>query len=182
MLGDYYQGIQVETFLSKTFQSSSEPYELARVKGARMVVSDEVPEGRKLNESLVKNLTGGDQIHARNPYEKPFSFDPTHTLWMFGNHKPVITGTDHGIWRRIKLVPFDVTISEKQKRPQKEMMEEFRGEISGILNWALEGWSDYRQNGLQVPAAVKNATSEYKSESDTLTAFISEKMFREYCG
>ena len=110
MLGDYYQGIQVETFLSKAFQSSSEPYELARVKGARMVVSDEVPEGRKLNESLVKNLTGGDQIHARNPYEKPFSFDPTHTLWMFGNHKPVISGMDHGIWRRIYLVPFTVTI------------------------------------------------------------------------
>ena len=175
MLGDYYQGIQVETFLSKAFQSSSEPYELARVKGARMVVSDEVPEGRKLNESLVKNLTGGDQIHARNPYEKPFSFDPTHTLWMFGNHKPVITGTDCGIWRRIKLVPFEVTISEEQKRPQDEMMKEFKEEISGILNWALEGWKDYRENGLQVPSAVNNATLEYKSESDTLAAFISEK-------
>jgi len=175
LLGDYYQGIQVETFLSKAFQSSSEPYELARVKGARMVVSDEVPEGRKLNESLVKNLTGGDQIHARNPYEKPFSFDPTHTLWMFGNHKPVISGMDHGIWRRIYLVPFTVTISEEQKRPQEEMMGEFRGEISGILNWALEGWKDYREYGLRVPAAVKNATSEYKSESDTMAAFISEK-------
>jgi putative DNA primase/helicase len=175
LLGDYYQGIQVETFLSKAFQSSSEPYELARVKGARMVVSDEVPEGRKLNESLVKNLTGGDQIHARNPYEKPFSFNPTHTLWMFGNHKPVISGMDHGIWRRIYLIPFTVTISEEQKRPQEELMKEFKGELSGILNWALEGWSDYRRNGLQIPAAVKNATSEYKSESDTMAAFISEK-------
>ena len=75
LLGNYYQGIQVETLLSKSFQSSSEHYELARVKGARVVVSDEVWEGRKLNESLVKNLTGGDQIHARNPYEKPFSFE-----------------------------------------------------------------------------------------------------------
>ena len=120
-----------------------------------MVVSDEVPEGRKLNESLIKNLTGGDQIHARNPYEKPFSFDPTHTLWMFGNHKPVISGMDHGIWRRIYLVPFTVTISEEQKRPQEEMMGEFIGEISGILNWALEGWKDYRENGLHVPAEVK---------------------------
>jgi len=175
MLGDYYQGIQVETFLSKAFQSSSEPYELARVKGARMVVSDEVPEGRKLNESLVKNLTGGDQIHARNPYEKPFSFDPTHTLWMFGNHKPVISGMDHGIWRRINLIPFTVTISENKKRPQEEMMKEFKGEISGILNWALEGWRDFRENGLVVPEAVEKATSEYKSESDTLEAFLEEK-------
>ena len=115
LLGDYYQGIQVETLLSKTFQPTTEPYELARIKGARIVVSDEVPEGRKLNESRVKSLTGGDQIHARNPHEKPFSFDPTHTLWMFGNHKPVISGMDHGIWRRIYLVPFTVTISEEQK-------------------------------------------------------------------
>jgi len=140
-----------------------------------MVVSDEVPEGRKLNESLVKNLTGGDHIHARNPYEKPFSFDPTHTLWMYGNHKPVISGMDHGIWRRIFLVPFTVTISEEQNRPQEELMEEFRGEISGVLNWALEGWKDYQQNGLVVPEAVKNATSEYKSESDTLEAFLKGK-------
>ena len=93
---------------------------------------------------------------------------------MFGNHKPVISGMDHGIWRRIYLVPFTVTILEEQKRPQEEMMGEFRGEISGILNWALKGWKDYRENGLHVPAAVKNATSEYKSESDTLAAFISE--------
>ena len=56
-------------------------------------------------------------------------------------------------------------------------MKEFRGEISGILNWALEGWKDYRENGLHVPAAVKNATSEYKTESDTLAAFISEICF-----
>jgi len=175
LLGDYYQGIQIETLLAKSFQSSAEHYELARVKGARIVVSDEVPEGRKLNESLVKNLTGGDQIHARNPYEKPFSFDPTHTLWMYGNHKPVITGMDHGIWRRIYLVPFTVTISEQKKRPQEELWEEFRGEISGVLNWALEGWRDFRENGLVVPEAVKNATLEYKSESDTLEAFINEK-------
>ena len=134
LLGDYYQGIQIETLLAKSFQSSTDHYELARVKGARIVVSDEVPEGRKLNESLVKNLTGGDQIHARNPYEKPFSFDPTHTLWMYGNHKPVITGMDHGIWRRIYLVPFTVTISEEKKRPQEELWEEFRGEISGVLS------------------------------------------------
>lgn len=131
--GDYYQGIQVETLLAKNFQSSSEHYELARVKGARIVVSDEVPEGRKLNESLVKNLTGGDQIHARNPYEKPFRFDPTHTLWMYGNHKPVISGMDHGIWRRIYLVPFTIKIPDDQIRPQEELWEEFRRENSGIL-------------------------------------------------
>ncbi|GIR60993.1 MAG: hypothetical protein CM15mP66_04410 [Pseudomonadota bacterium] len=117
-----------------------------------MVVSDEVPEGRKLNESLVKNLTGGDQIHARNPYEKPFSFDPTHTLWMFGNHKPVISGMDHGIWRRIYLVPFTVTISEEQKRPQEEMMKEFKGEISGILNWVFgRRERDYRGKWVTYP-------------------------------
>ena len=174
VLDDYYQGIQVETLLAKNFQSSSEHYELARVKGARIVVSDEVPEGRKLNESLVKNLTGGDQIHARNPYEKPFSFEPTHTLWMYGNHKPVISGMDHGIWRRIYLIPFVVTIPEDKQRPQEVMWKEFRSENSGILNWALEGWKDFQSNGLVVPEAVREAISDYKSESDTLETFINE--------
>ena len=178
VLGDYYQGIQVETLLAKNFQSSSEHYELARVKGARIVVSDEVPEGRKLNESLVKNLTGGDQIHARNPYEKPFSFDPTHTLWMYGNHKPVISGMDHGIWRRIYLVPFTIKIPDDQIRPQEELWEEFRRENSGILEWALEGWEDYQSNGLVLPQAVRQATSEYKSESDTLETFIKENCIK----
>ena len=174
VLGDYYQGIQVETLLAKRFQSSSEQYELACVKGARIVVSDEVPEGRKLNETLVKNLTGGDQIRARNPYEKPFSFEPTHTLWMYGNHKPVISGMDHGIWRRIYLIPFIVTITEDKQRPQEVMWKEFRRENSGILDWALEGWQDYQSNGLVLPEAVRQATSEYKSESDTLEIFINE--------
>jgi putative DNA primase/helicase len=174
LIGDYYQGIQIETLLANRFQSSSTQYDRARVKGARMVVSDEVPEGRKLNESHVKNLTGGDQIHARNPYEKPFSFEPTHTLWMYGNHKPVISGMDHGIWRRIYLIPFIVTIPEDKQRPQEVMWKEFRRENSGILDWALEGWKDFQTNGLVVPEAVREATSEYKSESDTLETFINE--------
>jgi putative DNA primase/helicase len=174
LIGDYYQGIQIETLLANRFQSSSSQYDRARVKGARMVVSDEVPEGRKLNESLVKNLTGGDEIHARNPYEKPFSFFPTHTLWMYGNHKPVISGMDHGIWRRIYLIPFIVTIPEDKQKPQDVLWEEFTRENSGILDWALEGWKDFQTNGLVIPEAVRKATSEYKSESDTLETFINE--------
>ena len=133
---------------------------------------------RKLNESLVKNLTGGDQIHARNPYEKPFSFEPTHTLWMYGNHKPVISGMDHGIWRRIYLIPFIVTIPEDKQRPQEVMWKEFRRENSGILDWALEGWKDFQKNGLVVPEAVREAISEYKSESDTLETFIKENCIK----
>ena len=174
LIGDYYQGIQIETLLANRFQSSSSQYDRARIKGARMVVSDEVPEGRKLNESLVKNLTGGDEIHARNPYEKPFSFFPTHTLWMYGNHKPVISGMDHGIWRRIYLIPFIVTIPEDKQKPQDVLWEEFSRENSGILDWALEGWKDFQTNGLVIPEAVRKATSEYKSESDTLETFINE--------
>ena len=79
-----------------------------------MVVSDEVPEGRKLNESLVKNLTGGDQIHARNPYEKPFSFDPPTPLDVWKPQTSYL-GMDHGIWRRIYLVPFTITIQRSKK-------------------------------------------------------------------
>ena len=81
---------------------------------------------------------------------------------------------DHGIWRRIYLIPFIVTIPEDKQRPQEVMWKEFRRENSGILNWALEGWKDFQSNGLVVPEAVSQATSEYKSESNTLETFINE--------
>ena len=84
--------------------------------GARFVLSSEIPENRKLNEALVKDLTGGDAITARILFTNPFTFLPTHKLWIFGNHKPRIAGTDEGIWRRICVVPFTVTIPQEQRR------------------------------------------------------------------
>ena len=102
---------------------------MADLFGKRMVVGDELSRDREFNESLLKKLTGGDEIKARQPREKFINFSPTHTLWMFGNHKPRISGTDEGIWRRIKLIPFEYKIPDEDLRDQSEMKEEFQKEF-----------------------------------------------------
>ena len=171
LLQDYYTSLPVDTLLTKV-KSSSDEYQLSKLKGARMVVADEIPKGRRLQENMVKNLTGGEQINARNPYEKPFDFDPTHTLWLFGNHKPVIQGTDEGIWRRVHLIPFTIKIDNP--RDMKEVLDEFKSEMPEILRWAINGYKDYFKNGLQAPDAVLSATKEYREESDALGVFFDE--------
>ena len=92
---------------------------MADLYGKRMVVGDELSRDRAFYEALLKNLTGGDMIRARQPREKFINFHPTHTLWMFGNHKPRVSGTDEGIWRRMKLIPFEYTIPQEDLRDQR---------------------------------------------------------------
>ena len=112
---------------------------------------------------------------ARYFRQEFFEFDPRFKLWLYGNHKPVIRGTDMGIWRRIQLIPFSTTITKEEKIPMNKLVASLLKESSGILNWALEGYRDYVQNGLAVPATVSNATTTYKNEQDVVSRFISEK-------
>jgi len=172
IFGDYFQKAPTEMLMLKNQEGI--PNDIARLPGARMVVAEELPEGRSLNENKVKNLTGGDVISARFLHKEFFDFEPTHTLWIFGNHKPNIKGTDEGIWRRIKLIPFLVTIPEEERRPHHELMADFELEKSGILNWILDGWKDYQIKGLNPPEVVKKATSDYRDEQDVLIDFIAE--------
>ena len=104
--------------------------------------------------------------------ESRFPFGPTFKLWLYGNHKPVITGTDEGIWRRIRLIPFTVQIPKGEQDP--ELPAKLRSELSGILTWAVSGWKAYQQHGLAVPSAVTDATDTFRSESDILGLFIEE--------
>ena len=118
---------------------------------------------------------GGDDIAARQPYERPYKFKPTHKLWLVGNHKPEIRGTDHGIWRRIHLIPWTVTITEEKKRPRHEVLADFEKERSGILNWAICGLLDAQAlGGLKPPESVLNATREYRIESDQFSQFLEQ--------
>lgn len=174
LLGDYFVNIPVETFLQKKHNATDE-YQMVRLHGARLVVCSEIPENRRPNEGQIKDLTGGELINARAPYGKPFTFKPTHKLALFGNHKLKITGTDEGIWRRVFLVPFTVTIPPNERKPMAQLLTTFRKEMSGILLWALQGWNDYKNNGqIFIPETVKKATAEYREESDALAGFISE--------
>lgn len=143
--------------------------------GARSVLSSEIPEERKLNEALVKDLTGGDAITARFLFTNPFTFIPTHKLWIFGNYKPRISGTDEGIWRRIRVVPFTVTIPKEQRRRMSDVLAEFQTEMPGILTWAVKGSLLWHANRLPMVDAVQSATAEYRNEQDLVQQFLEEK-------
>ncbi len=148
------------------------PTELADLAGVRLVASIEVAEGKQLAEAVVKQMTGGDKVKARFMRQDFFEFDPTFKIFLAANHKPVIKGTDHAIWRRIKLIPFEVTIPEEEQ--DKELLDKLRAEMPGILAWAVRGCLDWQKNGLGVPEDVKAATAAYRDESDLLATFLAE--------
>jgi len=146
--------------------------DVARLRGMRFVTTSELDEGVRLSEARVKDLTGGDRMVGRPLYCKPIEFEPTHTLFCYGNHKPHITGTDDGIWRRIRLIHLPVTIPEHEKDPG--LGAALLAELDGILAWAVEGCLDWQRDGLKPPESVQNATSAYRAESDPVGRFIGE--------
>jgi putative DNA primase/helicase len=169
LLGEYGQQAAPELLTAK---AGTHPTELADLKGTRFAACVEVEDGRRLAESLVKQLTGGDRIKARFMRQDFFEFDPTHKIFLAANHKPTIRGTDHGIWRRIKLVPFEVTISKEEQDPS--LFEKLRQELPGILAWAVKGCLDWQEHGLDEPEEVRKATDAYRAEMDVLAAFLDE--------
>jgi putative DNA primase/helicase len=142
------------------------------LQNIRFVASTEVEDGARMSESLIKSMTGGDKIAARFLYKEFIEFTPKYKLFIAGNHKPLIRGTDEGIWRRIHLVPFDVTIS-KHKR-DGALPEKLKSEMSGILNWLIEGCLKYQKERLALPPVMKEALEEYQDEMDTLGLWIKD--------
>jgi putative DNA primase/helicase len=156
------------------------PTEVADLKGKRLVACVETGEGKQLAEELIKRLTGGDKMKGRFMRQDFFEFDPTHKLWLSSNHKPVIKGTDYAIWRRIPLIPFEVTFKDaKQAQPGEpvkdpNLLEVLLSEATGILAKAVRYAQDWYQNGLQTPQKVRAATEEYRSEMDIFGQFLEE--------
>jgi len=171
LYGEYFKTVTVEILLSKK-NSNSDMHYLADLRAARCVLTDELPDNRRLNEAQLKRCIGGDMINACRKYQHPFSFSPTHTLWMPGNYKPEILGADHGTWRRIQLIPFLHTFKGEQIRDRSEVVDELNKELPGAFNRALEGLRDYRENDFNPPKIVTEATAEYREETDVLVDFI----------
>jgi putative DNA primase/helicase len=171
VMGDDYAGKAPPTLLMATKQEQH-PTGMATLFGRRFVAAVETEQGRRLAESVVKELTGGDRITARRMREDFWEFSPTHKLVLCTNHKPVIVGNDHAIWRRIKLVPFTVKIPLEQQ--DKHLAEKLHAERSGILNWLLTGWREYQENGLGSCKVIDEATAEYKAAEDVFSEFIAE--------
>jgi putative DNA primase/helicase len=171
VLGDYASDTPTDTIMCSKNSRGTEN-DIARLRGSRFVTAKEVGEGRKLDESRVKQLTGGDTVTARFLFREWFEFIPRFKLWVYANYRPQIRGTDEGIWRRIMLVPFDVVIPEEQR--DGTLPETLRAEAAGILAWLVRGCIDWQRSGLQPPATVLAATQQYRAESDDVARFVDE--------
>lgn len=170
LFGDYARNIQPETIMVRNNNAINS--DIARLKGARLVTTVEPNEGLKLNEGLLKQLTGGDIITARKLYAEEFEFKAEFKLWMATNHKPIIRGTDLGIWRRVHMIPFTVVIPENEI--DRQLTEKLMQELDGIFVWALRGLAMYNREGLKMPHAVQQAVDEYKKEMDVVSRFLDE--------
>ncbi len=138
----------------------------------RLALASETKQAEDLDDESVKNLTGGDRLQGRRMREDPWEFWPSHTLIMFSNHKPAVTGRDEGIWRRLRLVPWNATIPEGER--DEQLAAKLATEASGILRWIVDGAVRFNRDGLNPPDAVRAATAAYRAEEDVIGRFIAE--------
>jgi putative DNA primase/helicase len=171
LMGDYADALSSSSILVDSHLRLNRN-DLAKLPGARLVAVNEAEGGKRLAEALVKELTGGDTIVASFKYKEEFRFVPVLKLWFRANHKPEIHGTDHATWRRILQIPFEVTIPEAEW--DHELANKLWAEAPGILAWAVAGCLDWRENGLNPPAKVTEATQAYRAEQDILGGFLED--------
>jgi putative DNA primase/helicase len=170
VFGDYARPVDPGLLIDR---GDVHPTSTAALFGLRLAITHETDAGRRLAEGTVKRLTGGDKITARRMREDFWDFDPSHSIVMHGNHKPIVRGTDEGIWRRLRFVPFPVVIPEGErdgKLPERLVLE-----ADGILAWVVAGHRSWCDRGLAEPEQVTEATTAFRSESDVLGLFLAER-------
>lgn len=181
--GDYASTLAAESLMQRRGGDDDRLMQRrAALRGMRFVVASETGEGARLNEALIKSLTGNERITARHLYGEQFEFDPTHTLWLATNHKPGIRDTTNSIWDRMKLIPFsvrfvtdeDATGDPGEIRANKKLGKELLRERQGILAWLVAGCLEWQQNGIGTAKRIKEATQEYRTDEDLLGRFIEE--------
>lgn len=175
MLGDYAVSTGPETFMTK--KPEHIPNDVARLKGTRLVLAVEAEAGQRLAEGLVKRMTGQDPMPARFLNQEWFEFLPTFKIFFMTNHRPEIRETSHAIWRRVKLVPFTVTIPDDEQ--DKHLPDKLRAESAGILAWMVRGCLDWQRDGLGEPDEVRAATAQYREDMDFLGDFLRDECVRE---
>ena len=173
-LGDYADAADPDLLRARTFDAH--PTGVADLFGLRLALLHESDAGHRLAEGTVKRLTGGDRLKARRMREDFWSFDPSHTFVMLTNHKPGVSGTDEGIWRRLRLVPFEVIIPGPER--DENLGGKLTDEAGAILAWLVAGYLDWSKNGLAEPGKVTEATQAYRAESDPLGRFLEERCLK----
>ena len=174
VMGDYAANTASESLMIRK-NAEGPRSDIVKLVGARLITAAESDTSHRLSESLIKTLTGGDTITARTLYQVEREYQISGKIWFSTNHKPIIKGTDTAIWRRVWLVPFEVTIPEERR--DRNIMEKLAAEGPGILNWMLEGLQRYRENGerLRMPERVALATEAYRTDSDVVGQFINDR-------
>ncbi len=177
IMGDYSRAIASETLSESRRQAGAASPDLADLIGARLVVCSETEDNTAIAESLVKSLVSGDTIAVRRLYSAPVQLTPAFKLIIAGNHKPVVRGNDHGIWRRVRLVPFNRKFGPEERDPR--LLEKLKMEAPHILAWMVEGCIKWQQRGLvDTPAAIRDATDAYQVEQDVIGAWMAESTMR----
>ena len=171
IFGDYACNMDIKSLMVRGNNTGTS--DIARLKGKRFISTSENNDGARLDEGLVKQLTGGDVITARHLYSSEIEFTPQGTICMVTNHRPIVRGTDDGIWRRLVLIPFKYKIPDG--KVNKHLKAELMAELDGIFNWILEGSKLYKAEGLDVPDVCKRETEDYKLEMNPIARFIDER-------
>jgi len=159
LMGDYAANTAASTLMASSNNQLGD--DLIRLAGARLVTAAETEHGQRFAEAKIKSFTGGDMISARPLYGEWVDFTPVGKILLTTNNRPEIRGSDDGIWRRIREIPFNRQFTEAEQ--DKELMTILTEELPGILNWAIEGCLLWQANGLSAPASVTASVSEYRS-------------------
>ncbi len=173
ILGRYAATTEFSTLVQGKDDSKSPRNDIAAIAGKRLVSAQESKQGARLDESLIKSLTGGDLITARFLHKEFFTFRPTWKIWLATNHRPEIKGSDTGIWSRPRLIPFNESFEGREDKGLKERLMA-PDQMSGILKWMVDGCAIYLREGLKIPDTVTAATRNYKQENDSIGRFLEE--------
>lgn len=174
LMGPYACQSPVEVLMKRT-KSGPDP-EVARLKGMRLVVSSETDEGQQFSEVTIKQLTGGDRLVARHLYQELIEFTPQHKLIISANHLPVISGSDHAIWRRIRVIPFTRRFDKDMDTSLPDKLEQ---ELEGILAWAIRGCLLWQKASLDAPDIMKRAEKAYREDMDHVEGWLRERYERD---
>ena len=176
LLGDY-AGILKGNSLMEKMGDEGARGDLAKLEGKYFVCVNELEEGKSFDEALVKSLTSGadEAVPVRRMYEEEFDMYPTFKMWMTTNKLPKIKGTDNGIWRRVRKIPFEYDFEKDAGKDEKFFENKLIPELSGILNWAVEGCLKWQKEGMTIPDIVKYSTDDYRNDMDPVQRFLDDE-------
>lgn len=175
ILGDYAKTIQTESLLTKKNEGPSN--DIAALRGARYVTASEIPPGRRMNEALIKQLTGQDTVSARFLNREFFEFLPQFKIVILANEKPTASGDDDALWRRVMLVPFTQRFTGENKNVHLRETLRAKKEVQGVLKWLVNGCLEWQKNGLMPPEEVVQATQNYHEDMDIIQRWIHDSCF-----